>query len=274
MSSSSVNQLNVATASTAPDSDAQRFDFIPSSGEVENASKCIGFDLDLTLVDSSAGILECFKRVLGKNGYLLNVTEQDILDTIGLPLEDGFRKLGVPERKRLVQPLGKALGTEGSEVERITAEYRSLFNEVGLPMVTMLPHARECLEMLKDESSDHGAYKLILISARKEESVLSICDALKIRDYFDVIKGGLHAEQKGELLLQQRASLYVGDTPADMIAAKNGKCIAVGVTTGHNNAAALQKENADAHIINNLSELREVMVKITSDELASTCVVS
>jgi phosphoglycolate phosphatase-like HAD superfamily hydrolase len=254
MSSSSVNQLNAGTANT--DNEAQCFDIIPKE-EVES-TECIGFDLDLTLVDSSAGILETFKHILTKHGYITKVTEQDILNTIGIPLEEAFKQLGVPE----------------PSVEAITAEYRAVFNEIALPKITLMPHARECLDMLKDENSDNGAYKLVLISARKEESVLSICDALKIRDYFDIIKGGLHAEEKGELLSQQRASLYVGDTPGDMIAAKTAKCIAVGVTTGYNDAAALRKENDDAYIISNLSELKDVMIKITSDRLASTCIVS
>ena len=70
MSSSSVNQLNAGTANT--DNEAQCFDIIPKE-EVES-TECIGFDLDLTLVDSSAGILETFKHILTKHGYITKVT--------------------------------------------------------------------------------------------------------------------------------------------------------------------------------------------------------
>lgn len=49
---------------------------------------CI-FDFDLTLADSSVGILICFKHTLGKFGYPVP-DDTAIYNTIGLPLVDGF----------------------------------------------------------------------------------------------------------------------------------------------------------------------------------------
>lgn len=51
-------------------------------------SACI-FDFDLTLADSSAGILICFKHTLAKFGYPVP-DDKTIYDTIGIPLIDAF----------------------------------------------------------------------------------------------------------------------------------------------------------------------------------------
>ncbi len=58
-------------------------------------SACI-FDFDLTLADSSVGILICFKHTLKKFGYAVP-DDKTIYDTIGMPLIDAFDVLtGIP----------------------------------------------------------------------------------------------------------------------------------------------------------------------------------
>ena len=47
------------------------------------------FDFDLTLADSSRGIVMCFTHVLQRHGYN-DVTELQIKRTIGKTLEDSF----------------------------------------------------------------------------------------------------------------------------------------------------------------------------------------
>ena len=47
------------------------------------------FDFDLTLADSSKGIVMCFTHVLHRHGYM-DVTEMQIKRTIGKTLEESF----------------------------------------------------------------------------------------------------------------------------------------------------------------------------------------
>ena len=58
--------------------------------------KACVFDFDLTLADSSVGILICFRHTLKKFGYIVP-DDSIIYNTIGLPLVDAFDLLtGIP----------------------------------------------------------------------------------------------------------------------------------------------------------------------------------
>ena len=55
------------------------------------------FDFDYTLVDSSRGIVTCFRHVLGNHGHT-GVTDTEIKRTIGKTLEESFSILtGITE---------------------------------------------------------------------------------------------------------------------------------------------------------------------------------
>ena len=55
------------------------------------------FDFDLTLADSSKGILICFKHTLSKFGYFVP-SDEEIFKTIGMTLVDAFDLLtGIPD---------------------------------------------------------------------------------------------------------------------------------------------------------------------------------
>ena len=58
------------------------------------------FDFDLTLADSSEGILICFRHTLAAFGYTVP-DDRTIYNTIGMPLTDAFDLLsGIPENPR------------------------------------------------------------------------------------------------------------------------------------------------------------------------------
>lgn len=59
------------------------------------------FDFDLTLADSSKGIILCYTNVLKENGYL-NVSTRDICRTIGKTLVESFHILtGISDPQKL-----------------------------------------------------------------------------------------------------------------------------------------------------------------------------
>jgi len=55
----------------------------------------------------------------------------------------------------------------------------------------------------------------------------------------------VHGPEKAAVLVALSAALYVGDTPADMSAARQAGVAAVGVTTGSFSAAELRAADAD-----------------------------
>ncbi|MTA50450.1 MAG: HAD hydrolase-like protein, partial [Actinobacteria bacterium] len=60
------------------------------SGTSSNASKSfmVGFDLDMTLVDSSDGITSTMDVVLKRHGFTIALEE--MAKTVGIPLWDSF----------------------------------------------------------------------------------------------------------------------------------------------------------------------------------------
>ena len=83
--------------------------------------------------------------------------------------------------------------------EEMVSDYRGLFEEVGMPLLSLLPYARETLECIqqyrdKDEERDRGRgrdrgieIQVLLVSSRKSASVLSIVSHLSLSSFFDCI---------------------------------------------------------------------------------------
>ena len=61
----------------------------------------------------------------------------------------------------------------------------------------------------------------------------------------DVVVGWRHGPEKAETLSEHGAAIYVGDTPPDVHGARAAGAVAVGVTTGPHDRAALVDAGAD-----------------------------
>ena len=81
----------------------------------------VGFDLDMTLVDSASGIAACMTETLRQRG-IDTISRAEMVATIGEPLETA---------------LGRWVGPDMAA--DASAEYRVLFPSVGLPHITLLP---------------------------------------------------------------------------------------------------------------------------------------
>ena len=183
----------------------------------------VGFDLDMTLVDSSAGITHCMDYVLNKHG-ITHITKDDMRNTIGIPLKDAFLAW-IPDEERC---------------DAIVAEYRALFDEIALPKITLLPGALDALKAVRELGG-----KILIVSSRVEASIHSILNYTDISDVCDVVTGSLFGEEKGAFLKAQCASVYVGDHTGDVIGAKAADCYSVAVCTGPISKADLITEGAD-----------------------------
>ena len=194
-------------------------------GEVHLA---VGFDLDMTLVDSSDGIVATVQAALADVGVA--VTAADVWPSMGLPLELILAPHLPPE-----------------QVAAATARYRELYPILGVPGTRLLPGALEAVGAVR---ALHGT--VVVVSAKRESAVHLVLDHVGLQA--DVVAGDLFAADKAIALRRHGVSVYVGDHSADMAGALAAGAAGVGVTTGPVSADALRLAGAEL-VVDSLVEL-------------------
>jgi pyridinium-3,5-biscarboxylic acid mononucleotide sulfurtransferase len=179
----------------------------------------VGFDLDLTLVDSADGIVTTFAEAVRR--LRAPVDPEAMRPLIGVPLETACGDL-LPAH--LVTPAVRS--------------YRELYSSLGVPRTKLLPGAREAVSAVRA----HGG-RAVVVSAKIQPAVDAVLDHVGLD--VDTAIGGLFGAEKGAALGAHRAIAHVGDHPADIVGAHAAKAIAIGVTTGFHDAAALSAAGAD-----------------------------
>ena len=179
----------------------------------------VGFDLDLTLVDSADGIVVTFAESARRVG--VSIDPEAMRPLIGAPLETACEALLPPH---LVAP--------------VVCRYRELYSTLGVPRTTLLPGAAQAVAAVRA----HGG-RAVVVSAKIQPAVDAVLEHVGL-DVDEAI-GGLYAAAKGEALRAHGATAHVGDHPADVVGAHAANAVAVGVTTGFHDAAALWAAGAD-----------------------------
>lgn len=199
---------------------------LPSPSAAGSPAPVVGFDLDMTLVDSSEGIAATLRAVLAEVG--ITVTAADTWPYAGMPLE--------------LILAGLAPGTPAEQLDVLSARYRQLYPSLGVASVTAFPGAAAALAA----PAAHGG-RSVVVSAKHTPNVHRVLTvtglAGSIRDAD--VAGDLFAEDKGVRLAELGATAYVGDHPGDVRAAKVAGAVAVAVTTGSHDTAALLEAGAD-----------------------------
>ena len=178
----------------------------------------VGFDLDMTLIDSRAQILESFQA-------LARETDVEIdLNTVGA-------RLGVKLEDELAYWFG------ADEIAEAAAVYRRHYVRLAALGTVVLPGAHDALAAVRSSGRP-----VAIISAKHPTSVGPCLDATGI--HADALYPFVHGPEKAEVLRSIGAVMYVGDTPDDMIAARNAGVVAIGVATGAFTAEELLKAGA------------------------------
>ncbi len=186
----------------------------------------VGFDLDLTLVDSAAGIARTLRAALAEDPAGTAPTDAVLRPYIGIPLE-----LTV----RAVAP--------GADVDRVAARYRELYPAMGVPATTLLPGVHEAFAAIRARRG-----RVLVVSAKLESAVHAVLERVGLAVPGagpDVVVGGLFAAEKGVRLRAEGAQVYVGDHPGDMEAAAVAGAVAVAVGTGSTPPPELVAAGAD-----------------------------
>jgi phosphoglycolate phosphatase-like HAD superfamily hydrolase len=188
----------------------------------------VGFDLDMTLVDSAAGICATFAAAVAAvpGGASARSAPDDIWPWIGLPLQDTAAALA---------PL--------ADPDEVARAYRARYASTGVPLTTVMPGALDALAAVRR----HGG-RILVVSAKALAGVHEVLTAVGL-DHGDlapdVVVGDLFAGRKGGALRAAGAHVYVGDHTGDVAAARAGGCAAVAVATGPVPAAELAAAGAD-----------------------------
>lgn len=136
---------------------------------MKNRKKLIIFDLDGTLLDTSEGILHCYRKTAGMLNLKKNPVENDSV-VIGGPLSDGFRTLyDIPDE----ETLAKAIDT-----------YRKLYANEGITKFSAYNGIDTALSELKSDG-----YQLGVATLKLEEYAKSMLKNAGLAKYFDIIHG-------------------------------------------------------------------------------------
>jgi phosphoglycolate phosphatase len=179
----------------------------------------VGFDLDLTLIDSRPAIMASWRAVSAETGVAIDLTEVD--SRMGIKLEDEVTFWFPP-----------------AEHGRAADCYRRHYVRLAPGLTSLLPGAAGALAAVQAAGE-----RAVIITAKHPVSVQPSLAAVRLAP--DEIFTHVHGPEKAAVLTALHAAAYVGDSPPDMAAARQAGAVAVGVTTGSFTGAELRAAGAD-----------------------------
>jgi len=179
----------------------------------------VGFDLDLTLLDARAGIAATFTVLSAETG--VPVDTEVVVARLGPPLETEL-----------------AYWFPTAEVPAVAVRYRELYATHALPASRPMPAAVQAVDAVRRLPG-----RVVVVSAKS--GPLARASLARVGIAADEVEGGRFGPAKGDALRHHRVDVFVGDHVGDMIGARAGGALAVGVTTGPCSAAELRAAGAD-----------------------------
>ncbi|MEU6820321.1 HAD family hydrolase [Streptomyces atriruber] len=187
----------------------------------------VGFDLDMTLIDSRPGIKAAYQALSARTGTYVDA---DLAVTrLGPPLEEELRNWFPEERIAATGDL-----------------YREIYTTHAIEPTLAMPGAREAIAAVHA----HGG-RAIVVTAKHEPNAKLHLSHLGIEA--DAVIGWLWAEAKAEALREHDATVYVGDHTGDVRGARTAGALSVAVATGPCDAAELRAAGADV-VLGGLAE--------------------
>ena len=179
----------------------------------------VGFDLDLTLIDSQPAIMAAWRELARETGARIDLAS--ITTRLGIKLEEEVARWF---------PAGQR--------DEAAASYRRHYLRLAPDLTTPLPGAAEALAAVRRVGE-----RAIIVTAKHPISVGPSLAAAGLEA--DDLYTHVYGPEKAAVLSEVGAAVYVGDAPADMGAAIAADAHAVGVTTGSFKAADLLAAGAE-----------------------------
>ncbi len=186
----------------------------------------VGFDLDMTLIDSRRAIIASFAGVAADTGVAIDPAGVD--SRLGIKLEDELAHWFPP-----------------AEIEAAVKLYRAHYLRLLSPLTTRLPGAAEALAAVRAAGA-----RAVVITAKHELTARLSLNGVGLAP--DEVFASAHGPEKAAVLAALGAAVYVGDTPDDMRAAVAAGARPVGVATGSFSAGELRAAGA-ADVLSSLA---------------------
>ena len=187
----------------------------------------VGFDLDMTLIDSRRAIMASFAGVATDTGVPIDPAA--VNSRLGIKLEDEL-----------------AFWFPAEQVPPAMRIYREHDLRLAGPLTGLLPGAPEALAAVRAAGA-----RAVVITAKYEVTARLSLDGVGLTA--DELFADVHGPQKAAVLAGLGAAVYVGDTPADMAAAVQADARAVGVATGSFTDRDLRAAGAE-HVLASLTD--------------------
>ncbi|MFF4502923.1 HAD family hydrolase [Streptomyces sp. NPDC001401] len=187
----------------------------------------VGFDLDMTLIDSRPGIHACYVALSERTGTYIDA---DLAIT----------RLGPPLAEELINWFPQERLAEMADL------YRSMYPTIAIAATPAMPGAREAVDAVQAAGG-----RAIVVTAKYEPNAKLHLEHLGIQP--DEVVGDLWAEQKAEALREHGAGIYVGDHIGDVRGARKADALSVAVATGPCSADELSTAGADV-VLGDLTE--------------------
>ncbi|MGW3888814.1 HAD family hydrolase [Micromonospora chokoriensis] len=187
----------------------------------------VGFDLDMTLVDSRPGIAAAYRALTAKTG-------------VPIDAELAVSRLGPPLRTEI------AHWFPPEQVESAVLLYRELYPAYAITPTLLLPGARESIDAIRARGG-----RVLVVTSKIGRLARLHLDHLGLE--VDELAGDLFAEQKATALREHGATHYVGDHVADMVAAAAAGVPGIGVATGPCSRDELRTAGAEV-VLDRLTE--------------------
>ncbi|MEU8388974.1 HAD hydrolase-like protein [Micromonospora sp. NPDC048842] len=187
----------------------------------------VGFDLDMTLVDSRPGIAAAYRALTARTG--VPVDAELAVSRLGPPLRTEIAHWFPPE-----------------QVESAVRVYRELYPAYAITPTLLLPGAGDAIEAIRTRGG-----RVLVVTSKIGRLARLHLDHLGLA--VDELAGDLFAEQKATALREHGATHYVGDHVADMVAAAAAGVPGIGVATGPCSADELRAAGAEV-VLDELTE--------------------
>ncbi|MEV6161355.1 HAD family hydrolase [Streptomyces sp. NPDC052052] len=187
----------------------------------------VGFDLDMTLIDSRPGIKATYLALSAETGTPIDTDL--VVSRLGPPVDDELRNW-----------------FPADAVAATADRYREIYPTHAIVPTLALPGARESVAAIRER----GGRAIVVTAKHRPNAELHLAH-LGIEP--DAVIGGLWAEAKGTALREHGADVYVGDHIGDVRGARTAGALSVAVTTGPCDADELRAAGADV-VLSTLTE--------------------
>ena len=180
----------------------------------------VGFDLDMTLIDPRAGIVEVFDVLAAESGIPLD--GRAFVTRLGPPLHHEFDRYGLDDET----------------ISRLIDRYRALTPSLVVPSTVAMPGAAEAVKAVI-----HRGGRAVVVTAKYAANAQAHLDALGIE--VSAVVGDLWSTAKAAALQELGAEVFVGDHLGDIAGARAADALSVAVATGPISAEDLAAAGAD-----------------------------